>query len=106
MILHTRGEVCSTPGCVRGSFHRVPHECVGQGPTEKETDVTRRIGAQLGLATNEELMRELICRFRMNTYVQGSTETHQMSVDRALALAEMLGGMSAPDREYRTVDAS
>ena len=62
--------------------------------------------AQLGLASTEQLMRELICRFRMEVYVPGiSTATTGLSVDRALALAEMLGGMGAPEREYRTVDA-
>lgn len=66
--------------------------------------MTPRKGAQLGLASTEELMRELICRFRMDTYVPGSQETHHMCVERALVLAEMLGGMSAPEREYRTVD--
>lgn len=68
--------------------------------------MTRRIGAQLGLATNEELMHELIARFKMNTYLQGSAETHQASFERALVLAEMLGGMDAPTREYRTVDVT
>lgn len=51
----------------------------------------------LGLASTEELFRELLARFRMDmhTYV---------SVERALTLAEMLGGMSANEREYKTVD--
>lgn len=58
----------------------------------------------LGLATTEELMREVICRFEMSQYVPNSRETHALAVRRALVLAEMLGGMDAPEREYRTVD--
>ena len=56
----------------------------------------------LGLATTEEIMRELICRFEMIQFVPGSTETHTAGVHRALVLAEMLGGLDAPTREYRT----
>jgi hypothetical protein len=59
---------------------------------------------RLGLATNEEMLRELICRFKMTTYVPRSTETHHLAIERALVLAEMLGGMGATEREYRTVD--
>ena len=62
----------------------------------------RPADARLGLATTEELFRELICRFKMDLYVQGSTETHHASVERAIVLAEMLGGIDAPTREYRT----
>jgi len=51
----------------------------------------------LGLATSEELIRELIVRFKING--------DPGDVDRALMLAEMVGQMSAPSREYRTVDS-
>lgn len=47
----------------------------------------------LGLATTEELFRELIARF-----------STQLMIDKALKLAEMLGELYAIDREYRTVD--
>jgi len=61
--------------------------------------------ALLGLATNEELLRELICRFKMKQYEpHGSNVSVHQAVDRALVLAEMLGGMGAPEREYRTVE--
>jgi hypothetical protein len=53
--------------------------------------------ANLGLATTEELFREIIARFAMLNRYPGP-------VERALVLAEMLGGLSATDREYRTVD--
>jgi hypothetical protein len=53
--------------------------------------------ANLGLATTEELFREIITRFAMLGRYPGP-------VERALVLAEMLGGLSATDREYRTVD--
>jgi hypothetical protein len=59
----------------------------------------------LGLATNEAMLRELICRFKMDTYADPASVSCYGSIERALALAEMLGGMSAPEREYRTVDA-
>lgn len=52
----------------------------------------------LGLATTEELFREIIARFAMLARYPGP-------VERALVLAEMLGGLSAEDREYRTVDS-
>ena len=51
----------------------------------------------LGLATTEELFREIITRFAMLGRYPGP-------VERALVLAEMLGSLSAEDREYRTVD--
>jgi hypothetical protein len=51
----------------------------------------------LGLATTEELFREIITRFALLGRYPGP-------VERALVLAEMLGGLSAADREYRTVD--
>jgi hypothetical protein len=56
--------------------------------------------ANLGLASTEEMMRELICRFRVNVVCSA----HPVDVDRALVLAEMLGGMDVDVREYRTVD--
>ena len=59
----------------------------------------------LGLATTEQMFRELICRFKMEQFVPGVTSTTLAAdFDRALILAEMLGGLSAPEREYRTVD--
>jgi hypothetical protein len=58
----------------------------------------------LGLATTEEMMRELITRFRMEQYVDSVSTSAYAAVDRAIALAEMLGGMDAHEREYRTVD--
>lgn len=57
--------------------------------------------AYLGLASTEDLFRELICRFKMTQYTSVSVETDD--IDRALVLAEMLGGLDAPTREYRTV---
>jgi hypothetical protein len=64
----------------------------------------------LGLATTEQMFRELICRFRMEQYNDNAPDGATISVsayaavDRAIALAEMLGGLSAPEKEYRTVD--
>lgn len=56
----------------------------------------------LGLATTEELIRELICR---NTVSYPFDQPGQFAATRrALILAEMLGGLGAPEREYRTVD--
>jgi hypothetical protein len=57
----------------------------------------------LGLATIEQLMRELIVRFTVH-YPHDSI-SQMKSIERALALSEMLGGLDAPIREYRTVDA-
>lgn len=47
--------------------------------------------AYLGLATTEELLRELIARFSLN--------------HNAVILAEMVGGLSMTEKEYRTVDS-
>ena len=61
---------------------------------------------RLGLASNEELLRELIVRFKMTQHQaqnSGSRPSVAAAIDRALVLAEMLGGMGAPEREYRTV---
>jgi hypothetical protein len=55
--------------------------------------------AQLGLATTEEMMRELICRFK-----HVSEANINLNIERALVLAEMLGSMGATEREYRPVD--
>jgi hypothetical protein len=57
----------------------------------------------LGLADTETLMRELISRFKLNMYGE---HTKMLDFERALVLAEMLGGMSATEREYRPVDHS
>jgi hypothetical protein len=51
----------------------------------------------LGLATTEELMRELIARFTVPIEFLG--------MKRALVLAEMLGGMDSAERDYRTAGA-
>jgi hypothetical protein len=48
-------------------------------------------------------MRELIVRFTVH-YPHDSI-SQMKSIERALALSEMLGGLDAPIREYRTVDA-
>ena len=69
------------------------HAGVGSGagawttPPKKDT-------ANLGLATTEEIFRELIARFQNSAW----------TVPDALKLAEMLGGLQAQDRDYRTVD--
>ena len=53
--------------------------------------------ANLGLATTEDLLRELISRFTApNPTFSG--------IRRALVLAEMLGTLSANESEYRPVD--
>ena len=60
--------------------------------------------ANLGLASNEEMMRELICRFKMEQYTNGSDISVHRAIERALILSEMIGSMDAPEREYRTTD--
>jgi hypothetical protein len=54
-------------------------------------------GPLLGLATTEELFREIIARFTI-------TQTGPIMTQNALILAEMLGGLHALDREYRTAE--
>ncbi len=56
----------------------------------------------LGLATTEELFRELIARFTVH-YPRDVGSTLFM-INRALTLSEMLGGLSTVEKEYRTVD--
>lgn len=53
----------------------------------------------LGCATTEELMRELIARFST-----GAVALAAPHVEQAVALAEMLGGLDSMTKEYRTVD--
>ena len=53
----------------------------------------------LGLATTEQMFRELISRFKMEMFELDALA----AVERALVLAEMLGNMTAEEREYRTV---
>jgi hypothetical protein len=57
----------------------------------------------LGLATTEELLREVIVRFTI--IYRNDPINHERNVERALVLAEMVGGLSAFDREYRTADS-
>jgi len=57
----------------------------------------------LGLATTEELFRELIARFSL--YSLTNNMGVMPMVDRALTLAEMLGSLSGQDKDYRTVDS-
>lgn len=56
----------------------------------------------LGLATTEQLLRELICRFRV--HYPHDPMGMSRNTDRALILGELIGGLSAVEREYRTVD--
>jgi hypothetical protein len=58
--------------------------------------MTTRDEPLLGLATTEELIRELIARFTVPIPTL-------MDVERALMMAEMLGGLSPDERNYRTV---
>ena len=51
----------------------------------------------LGLATTEELIRELIARFTVPTLTL-------IGVERALMMAEILGSLPPDERGYRTVD--
>jgi hypothetical protein len=54
-------------------------------------------GPLLGLATTEELFREVIARFT-------TTWLTSANVQRAVILGEMLGGLGATEREYRTAE--
>jgi hypothetical protein len=54
-------------------------------------------GPLLGLATTEELFREIIARFTVAGPEGGNWA-------RTVILAEMLGGLSMVDREYRTAE--
>ena len=66
--------------------------------------MAEREQASLGLASNEDMLRELICRFKLDSL--GGDVGVLPRVERALTLAEMLGSMDTVEREYRTVDAS
>lgn len=66
-------------------------------------------GPLLGLATTEELFREIIARFTTTGLSDTSVIFHatgmtHLNVNRALILSEMLGGLGALDREYRTAE--
>lgn len=57
--------------------------------------------ANMGYATTEELFRELICRLAIVPV--GHDVTRLKATQRGLILAELLGGLDAEEREYRTV---
>lgn len=57
--------------------------------------------ANLGLATTEELFRELIARFTFDGTRGDITAT--LKINCAITLAEMLGALSVFDKEYKTV---
>ena len=59
--------------------------------------------AMLGFATTEELFRELIVRFTI--HCAPAEITQMLCTERALILAEMLGGLNATEKEYRTVNS-
>ncbi len=56
----------------------------------------------LGLATTEEMFRELICRFSIS--YKHDDVGNSRNINRALVLSEMLGGMNATEKEYSTVN--
>jgi hypothetical protein len=58
--------------------------------------------ANLGLATSEQLIRELITRFKMDVLNNNIDQMKYM--DWAITLGILLGNMGPADREYRTVD--
>jgi hypothetical protein len=78
---------------------------------ETDTDIIRKWNgteweimtdkASLGLASTEELFRELICRF---TVALPNDIRQARMVNRGLILAEMLGGLDEVDKEYRTIN--
>lgn len=57
-------------------------------------------GPNLGLATTEQLFREIIARFTIPHF---RDETSALKVNCALVLSEMLGSLSVFDKEYRTI---
>ena len=74
-----------------------PTETTGRAAVTPNADYG---AAQLGLATTEELIRELIARFTVH-YAHDEVGQRR-NTERALMLAELLGGLAAVDREYRT----
>jgi len=57
--------------------------------------------ANMGLASTEELFRELIARFSF----QYTTEIGEFkNIERVAKLSEMLGELSYMQKEYRTID--
>jgi hypothetical protein len=60
--------------------------------------------ANLGLATTEKLIRELITRFKMDALNLNNNIDQIKYMDRAITMGILLGSMSPEDREYRTVD--
>lgn len=88
-----------------GMFPEMPSQCSsGWGQILPQTPVVNLTNdfivsgpadANLGCATTEELFRELIARCSGNNIC---------SFTRSLVLAEMLGGLDAQERDYRTID--
>jgi len=76
-----------------------PSPIVCEQAAERLRDLST-LEPRLGLASTEELFRELICRL---TVVPEASVTTVTAVKRGLILAEMLGSLSTGEREYRTV---
>ena len=81
--------------------HSLPSEWAGADFHIPTTPIPPQ--ANLGCATTEDLMTELICRFQL-AYPMDNVQ-HSIMVSRAINLARMLGGLSQADAEYRTVDS-
>jgi hypothetical protein len=84
--------------CVHG---KVWYEC-------KECDkamLNDQEQALLGLAPTEDLMRELIARFRVNGMVTDNEYDMALNTNRARVLTYILYGLSSDEKRYRTVDS-
>jgi hypothetical protein len=59
----------------------------------------------LGLSPTEDLMRELIIRFRIGGTVTNDLFQRVLNHNRARVLLYMLWGMTQEEKDYRTIDS-
>ncbi len=74
------------------------------GPGKTEPPALQSAMANLGMATTEDLFRELITRLAIVPVGTPTILGNIISTKRGLILAEMLGSLDTMEREYRTVN--
>jgi hypothetical protein len=70
-----------------------------------DIDINDKERAFLGLSPTEDLMRELIVRFRIGGMISHDLFERALNHNRARVLLYMLWGLSQEEKDYRTIDS-
>ena len=84
--------------CVHGNYWDECKECDRQMLNDQEQ-------ALLGLASTEDLMKELIARFHVNALIENEEFESSLNFLRGRTLQNILTGMQNWEKRYRTVDS-